>query len=722
MRLIIVSNSLPIKIEEQNSEFTFTRSSGGLATGLSSLDIDIETLWIGFPGIFPESAEKQAEISKNFHADNLFPVFISPEQYQDYYEGYSNSTLWPLCHYFFVYVECEKAYWKAYQEVNQLFLDELLKIAQPDDLIWVQDYQLMLLPTMIRQALPDISIGYFHHIPFPSYELFRILPERAALLDGLLGADLIGFHTFEYMRHFDSSVYRILGLECKLNEISVLNRKVYSDVFPMGINYDLYYNSSDDASVQELMQNYTEQFANQQIILSVDRLDYSKGLLNRLKAFAVFLENHLEYIQKISLVIVLVPSRDCVDQYNELKTKLDETIGAINGKYSQMSWIPIYYFYKNLPFEELVALYNIAHVALVTPLRDGMNLVAKEFVATKKNKKGVLILSEMAGSAIELSDAILINPNNTTDIENALLTALEMPEPEQMERMEKMQAIIKKQSVQKWAKDFIKELIKIKAKNTEIKNKFLYPTDYNFLKKAFSEAKERLILLDYDGTLVSYNKDPQKASPTASLKELLLKLSQLPSTEVIIISGRDIQTLERWLGDLPIRMVAEHGAYFKDTEMWVKNATSDNLWKDDILTVMQDITDKTSGSFIEEKDSALVWHYRKVDNWLANLRVNQLVEMLIYPCSKQNLQIMKGNKIVEVKVSGVSKGDSVRNIINKKKYDFILCAGDDTTDEDMFRELSDDSVTIKIGQVSEEARFNIPNTKQFLDLLTTLVQ
>jgi len=401
---------------------------------------------------------------------------------------------------------------------------------------------------------------------------------------------------------------------------------------------------------------------------------------------------------------------------------LDETIGAINGKYSQMSWIPIYYFYKNLPFEELVALYNIAHVALVTPLRDGMNLVAKEFVATKKNKKGVLILSEMAGSAIELSDAILINPNNTTDIENALLTALEMPDSEQMERMEKMQAIIKKQSVQKWAKDFIKELIKIKAKNTEIKNKFLYPTDYNFLKKAFSEAKERLILLDYDGTLVSYNKDPQKASPTESLKELLLKLSQLPSTEVIIISGRDIQTLERWLGDLPIRMVAEHGAYFKDSEMWVKNATSDNLWKDDIFSVMQDITDKTSGSFIEEKDSALVWHYRKVDNWLANLRVNQLVEMLIYPCSKQNLQIMKGNKIVEVKVAGVSKGDSVRNIINKKKYDFILCAGDDTTDEDMFRELSDDSVTIKIGQVSEEARFNIPNTKQFLDLLSTLVQ
>ncbi len=722
MRLIIVSNSLPVKIEEQDGgEFTFTRSSGGLATGLSSLDIDIETLWIGFPGIFTKSPEKKAEISQIFTADKLYPVFISPNQYQDYYEGYSNSTLWPLCHYFFVYVECVEAYWKAYQEVNKLFFDEVMKIAQPDDLIWVQDYQLMLLPNMIRQALPDVSIGFFHHIPFPSYELFRILPERADLLEGVLGADLIGFHTFEYMRHFDSSVYRILGKECMLNEISVLNRKVYSDVFPMGINYDLYHNSSDDVAVQDLMKNYTELFANQQIILSVDRLDYSKGLLNRLKAFASFLENHPEYIEKVSLVIVLVPSRDHVDQYNELKIKLDETIGALNGKYSQMSWIPIYYFYKNLPFEELVALYNIAHIGLVTPLRDGMNLVAKEFVATRKNKDGVLILSEMAGSAIELSDAILINPNNITDIEYAILTALEMPLFEQKERMEKMQAIIKKQSVQKWAKDFIKELINIKEKNNKIKNKFLYPKDFDFLKKAFVAANERLILLDYDGTLVSYNKDPQKASPTESLKELLLKLLQLPKTEVIIISGRDIQTLENWLGDLPLRMVAEHGAYFKDGELWVKNATSDDLWKDDILSVMQDITDKTPGSFIEKKDSALVWHYRRVDNWLANLRVNQLVDMLIYPCTKQNLQIMKGNKIVEVKVAGVSKGDSVRNIISKKKYDFILCAGDDTTDEDMFRELPNDSVTIKIGQVSDEARFNLPDTKQFLDLLNSLV-
>lgn len=724
MRLIIVSSSLPVKIEDNDGEFTFTRSAGGIATGLSSLDIDIETLWIGFPGIFPENETKAKQITKLFNEDNLYPVFITEEHYQNYYEGFSNSTLWPLCHYFFVYVEFQDQFWDAYVEVNKIFLEKVLEIAQPDDLIWVQDYQLMLLPNMIRKELPDTSIGYFHHIPFPSYELFRILPKRADLLLGLLGSDLVGFHTFDYMRHFESSVYRIMGLESKLNEVSVVNRKVFSDVFPMGINYELFNSSSDDKEVQNYMNTYKELFADQKIILSVDRLDYSKGILNRLKAFASLLENHPEYIQKIALVIVLVPSRDNVEIYGDLKIKLDETIGALNGKYSQMNWIPIYYYYKNLPFEELAALYNIAHIGLVTPLRDGMNLVAKEYVASKIDKEGVLILSEMAGSSIEMVDALLINPNDITNIETALVDALEMPIEEQVERMENMQTIIKKQTVQKWAKDFIRELLVIRSKNHEIKNKFLLPKDFSHrVKKDFFKAKERLILLDYDGTLVGYNKDPQKAFPSEGLKELLLNLIKLPRTEVIIISGRDIKTLERWLGDLPIGMVAEHGAYFKKDNIWVKNAVDEEEnWKEDIAAVLQDITDKTPGSFIEEKDSALVWHYRQVDIWLANLRVNQLVEMLIFPCSKKNLQIMKGNKIVEVKVAGVSKGDSVRTIINKKKYDFILCAGDDTTDEDMFRELPDNSVTIKIGQVSEEARFNLSNPKQFLDLLQTFVE
>ncbi len=722
MRLIIISNRLPISIQEINEEFIFSQSSGGLATGLSSLNLDIERLWIGWPGIFPETPEKAEKITQILQKDNIFPVFINQEQYQNYYEGYSNSTLWPLCHYFFTYIQFEKTYWESYLEVNKLFLETVLSVALPDDIIWVQDYQLMLLPDMIRQALPDSSIGYFHHIPFPSYELFRIIPERADLLNGLLGADLIGFHTYDYTRHFEASAYRILGLDSKLNQISVLNRIVNVDVFPMGINFDLYHYSSDDPEVKEIIKNYSDLFTDIKIILSVDRLDYSKGIINRLKAFSDFLENYPEYLQKVSLVIILVPSRDNVEKYNDLKTKIDETIGAINGKYSQMHWIPVYYFYKNIPFNELAALYHIADVALVTPLRDGMNLVAKEYVASKKNQKGVLVLSEMAGAAIELVDALLINPNNVLEIENSIFEALEMPEQEQIERLEKMQEIISKQSVQKWANNFISALVKLKEKNDIIRTKVLKSMNFEYIKQKFLQAERRLFLLDYDGTLVSYKNDPKKASPSPDLKKLLRQITEMPNTDVAIISGRDIKTLESWLGDLPIQLAAEHGAYHREEQFWVRNFTVDDLWKEEILQIMQDITDKTPGSLIESKDSALVWHYRKADVRLSDLRVTQLVDLLIYPCTKQNLQIMKGNKIVEVKVPGVSKGNSARLIISKKKYDFILCAGDDTTDEDMFKEIPTESFSIKIGQISENARFNLPGSKEFLNLLKTLVE
>jgi trehalose 6-phosphate synthase/phosphatase len=722
MRLIIVSNRLPIKLEEINGDIKFTQTSGGLATGLASLNLDIERHWIGWPGIFPENEESVGNIKRLLQKDNIHPVFIEPELFQNYYEGYSNSTLWPLCHYFFVYIQFQRNYWNSYQEVNQLFLKAVLEIAEKDDLIWVQDYQLMLLPNMLRQALPESAIGYFHHIPFPSYELFRIIPERKDILNGLLGADLIGFHTYDYMRHFDDSVYRILGHDCKFNQITVLNRQANIDVFPMGINFEYFNNSSEFREVNGIIENYTELFKDKKIILSVDRLDYSKGIINRLKGYSLFLEKYPQYREKVSLVIILVPSRDTVERYNDLKIKIDETIGTINGNYSQMNWIPIHYFYKNLPFNELVALYNIADVAMVTPLRDGMNLVAKEFVATKRGKPGVLILSEMAGAAIELVDSILINPNNICEIENALFEALEMPEAEQLERLEKMQHIIKLQSVQKWATDFIGNLIKVKGRNDEIRKKILKQDDYEAIKQAFNKSRQRLLLLDYDGTLVPYANDPKKTIPGNSLKKLLLQLAQKPNTDVVIISGRDFRTLENWLGDLPVHLVAEHGAYFKDEKIWVKNFTINDNWKDEILQLMQEITDKTPGSMIEIKDSALVWHYRKSDIWLADLHATQLVELLIYPCTRQNLQIMKGSKIVEVKVPGVSKGHSTTNLIKKKNYDFILCAGDDTTDEDMFKELPAQGISIKIGQQSDNARFNLPDTKSFLALLAELNQ
>ena len=387
MKLYIISNRLPVKVnKDNNGQLIFFRSEGGLATGLNSLEISCEKHWIGWPGICTDNDEEKKEIRSQLEEMMFHPIFLSEEQYENYYEGYSNSTIWPLCHYFYAYTQYKQDYWSSYQEVNRLFCEETIKIIQPDDWVWIQDYHMMLLPGLLREKCPYLHIGYFHHIPFPSYELFRILPERGELIKGLLGSDFIGFHTHDYVRHFISTSERVLNIEFNLEEARISNRIIRVDALPMGINYELYHNSSLNDKVHEKIDHLHEKYGNIKLILSVDRLDYSKGILHRLNGFSNFLEHHPEYRGKVTLVMVLVPSRDNVNSYAELKTNIDKEIGYINGRYSSVDWMPVNYFYHGFSFEELSALYYIADIALVTPLRDGMNLVAKEYVATKRNQ------------------------------------------------------------------------------------------------------------------------------------------------------------------------------------------------------------------------------------------------------------------------------------------------------------------------------------------------
>ena len=522
MKLFIISNRLPIKANRnENNELEFTRSEGGLTTGMDSLTMDVEKHWIGWPGTYTESEEEEKLISEHLEKFNFHPVFLSSDQILNYYEGYSNSTLWPLCHYFYTFIEYENLYWNTYKQVNELFARTTLNLIGPNDIVWVQDYQLMLLPQMIRKSVDNVSIGYFHHIPFPSYELFRVLPERAELLEGLLGADLIGFHTHDYMRHFVSAAERVLDIRFRFDQVLLNNRIAYVDAFPMGINFDLYYNAIQQPEVQAKVDAMRETYGKHKLILSVDRLDYSKGIVHRLRGFAQFLENHPEYREKVSLAMIVVPSRDSVDRYASLKTKIDETIGTINGKFSTINWTPVYYFYHGFPFEELVALYHMADIGLVTPLRDGMNLVAKEYLAAKREKAGVLILSEMAGAAIELNEALIINPNNIEEIENAIFTALEMPEEEQMRRLKKMQQSVSRKSVNKWANDFVNELKAINLRNENLNTERI---DYQAkikIQTEYRNSQKRLFILDYDGTLSAFKSRPEDAVPTKETYKLL---------------------------------------------------------------------------------------------------------------------------------------------------------------------------------------------------------
>lgn len=722
MKTIIIANRLPVKIERNGDEFDIVRSEGGLATGLGSLDTDSDIYWVGWSGIFTDDKDEKKEITKKLHAMNFHPIFLNEDQIENYYEGYSNSTIWPLCHYFFSFIEYRADYWEAYQEVNTLFCSEALQFIEENDIVWVQDYQLMLLPKKIRDKKPNANIGYFHHIPFPSYELFRVLPEREEILEGLLGADLIGFHTHDYMRHFISAIYRVLNLNCNLDEVSLDNRIVHIDAFPMGINYEQYHNAPNLLEVKEKSKLLKDSLGDREILLSVDRLDYSKGILHRLNGFEQFLENNPQYHDKVSLAMIVVPSRDTVDIYAELKAQIDQLIGDINGKYSKLGWNPIYYYYQSFSFEELIAMYDIAQIALVTPLRDGMNLVAKEYLATKCNKPGVLILSEMAGAAIELPEAIIINPNDTDQIENAILQSLNMPENEKKERLDKMQKRISRQDVKKWANDFVVELLDIKTRNREILQKVVGKRQMDQIKKAYDDAESRLILLDYDGTLSPFVKKPEDAVPSSKVIELLKRMNADSKNKVVINSGRNHQILDKWFKGLDLDFAAEHGMFYKENNKWHKNIPEKIIWDEEILNIIQHAIDKTPRSFMEQKEASLVWHYRNVDVWLAELRSQQLVNALIGPCSRLNLQIVPGNKVVEIKPPEFTKGSEVLRRMDKQNYDFVLAIGDDTTDEDMFRVLPPDGVSVKVGNFSQAAKYRIPLQSSVVPFLTNLIR
>ncbi len=706
--MLIVSNRLPVTISKRKDKLNFVQSSGGLVTGLGSFYKSYDSFWIGWPGIITNEPEDKRNIKSRLKAENMYPVFLTQSDVEKYYEGFCNKTIWPLFHYFVQYTHYDESLWDAYQHVNRLFCKEVVKYAKQDDIIWIHDYHLMLLPALIREKNPDAPIGFFLHIPFPSFEIFRSLPWRIEILNGLLGSDIVGFHTLDYERHFLSSIYHLLGLESDLGQIVTKDRIINIDAFPMGIDYNKFFKANQRKNIQKEIKKIKNEVKGKRVILSIDRLDYSKGIPQRLEAFSIFLEKYPEYREKVTLILVAVPSRTNVEYYKILKQWVDELVGRINGKYGGIDWTPILYFYRSLPFSKLLAVYNISDVALVTPIRDGMNLIAKEYVASKADGKGVLILSETAGAARMLGHVLLINPNNPEEIAKTLKEALEVPEEEQIKNNREMQNQLQHYDIIWWVKGFINRLNYTKKLQNTMSAKILKVKTKRKLINEYKNSNRRLLLLDYDGTLTPFAKTPQKANPDNELFELLLKLASDKKNEIVLISGRDKETLQKWFGALNISLVAEHGAWYLE-----KDGTWDMLqplaqdWKEKIYNIMELFVDRTPGTFIETKDYSLVWHYRNAEKQLGNKRVRELAEDLSYFTSNTELQVLEGNKIIEVKNSGINKGSGALRWISKDVWDFIIAIGDDWTDEDIFKVLPEKAYSIKVGTGSSVAKFNL---------------
>lgn len=723
-RTIIISNRLPVRIEKQNGELHVIPSEGGLATGLSSIFKEANNIWIGWPGYVPENEHEKNEIIKKLKTLNLIPVFLTADELEGYYEGFSNEVLWPIFHYHPSFAVYDEWYWEMYESVNRKFKDIVVeKIITDQDEIWIHDYQLMLLPKLVRSSNAKIAIGYFQHIPFSSDELFRGIPWRDELLRGLLGADLIAFHTYNDAQHFLTACTHILGIPIQNNSLRNDGRSVYVEVFPMGIDYEKFHQLAQSEDIQRRASDIRTYYNHRKFILSIDRLDYSKGIIERLHAFELLLKTYPEFQNEVILYMLVVPSRDSVPKYKELHDEINRMVGQINAVYGNNEWTPISYFYNSYAINELSSLYVAADICLVTSLRDGMNLVCKEYIASKEKNDGVLILSEMTGASKELIGPILINPHSTRQICEALREAIKMPQTEQRNRMNDSLEIVKKFNVRHWVRLFFNRLREIKSIQQHENSRRINTESIQFFLSQFHNSKKCLFFLDYDGTLIGFNNNANEATPTPDLYHILELLQSNPKNQIVIISGRPHNTLSDWFSSKKYYLVAEHGAWSNYPDfIWRSKTHISTHWKYPIKHIMTKFTNMTAGAAIEEKNYSLAWHYRKVQSGLGNQRAQELVDNLRYLLPHHGLQLLVGNKVIEVKNNELNKGRAAMEIVNDFKPDFIFAIGDDATDEDMFLELPSDSITVKVGNRKSAARYYIETQEEVLQLIQQFTQ
>ncbi|TMI37511.1 bifunctional alpha,alpha-trehalose-phosphate synthase (UDP-forming)/trehalose-phosphatase [Candidatus Bathyarchaeota archaeon] len=732
MRLLVVSNRLPFTASSQEGELVFRPSPGGLVSGLTAYlnwarkDVSsIDHLWIGWPGI--EVDEKSHDkLRQKAAKEQAYPVFIDANTMDQFYHGFCNSTIWPLFHYFPTHARFDEQDWAQYVKVNEVFRDSILKVVKPGDTVWVHDYHLMLLPRLLREKIPELSIGFFLHTPFPSYDIFRTLPTRMRrqILEGILGADLVGFHTIDYTQHFLRCILRILGIDNNFGQLLIDGeRAVRVDTFPMSVDYRQIRDMVKSEGVQREAEGLRATLGNIKTVLSLDRLDYTKGIKHRLEAYSAFLAKHPEWQRRVVLLLSVVPSRIGSEHYQQMKEEIDKLVGGINGKFGTIGWTPIVYRYRFLPHDQLLRLFAVSDVALVTPLRDGMNLIAKEYVASRSDRRGVLILSEMAGAARELGEALIINPNDQSEIVDALKAALEMPEDEQMRRNEVMQTRLERYDVIRWGQDFVDELRSVKEQQDRYSARLMDKSTRERLIKDYVGCEKRILLLDYDGTLSPFKERPETAVPGAILVAILNTLSEDPRNNLVIISGRHKALLEKWFGSLNIGIVAEHGAWIREKgKEWVPAVKVESDWKEKVLPILKSHEDRLPGSFTEEKEFSLVWNFRAADPELASVRSKELADELSYFSENTEVQVLQASKSIEVRNIGIDKGTAAKLLLSQENFDFVLAVGDDQADEDLFKVLPEKSFSIKVGLAKSYAKYDLRNHRDVVQLLTDLTK
>jgi trehalose 6-phosphate synthase/phosphatase len=700
--LVIASNRLPVTLALGGDEIGVEPSSGGLVSALRGARRAYT--WVGWPGTaVPEELEQAAE--RAVEATGCRPVFLSEAEEESYYGRICNDTIWPLFHYFVDRLRFTDQDWATYVAVNDRFADTIAAISAPRARVWIHDFHLALVPRALRLRRPDLTIGFFLHVPFPSSEIYRLLPPREELLRGLLGADYIGFHTGDYARHFRSACLRVLGIDTAPDALEYDDRTIGVGVHPIGIDVRSFRETLEDEEMATVEAELEKQYEGRKLVLGVERLDYTKGIPQKLDAFERILEQDPARSEGVTLLQVLVPSRLQNPEYQAKRDEIERRIAHINGRFGTLGRTPIEYIHRSISRTELVALYRRADVMMVTPLRDGMNLVAQEFVLCQaagpeeRSSRGALLLSEFAGAAQVLPGAVLVNPWDAGDLAARLVEALALEPAERRRRLALMAQRVVELDASEWAETFLTRLERF-ARPARRSARPLGSVGREEIAAKLAAAQSRTFLLDYDGTLRELVGHPELAVPTAEIRDLLSELAALPGSSVHIVSGRPRETLEAWLGDLPVHLCAEHGYLVRPAGGdWHVAAEVDLGWLERVERLLERVTADVPGTLIERKTASIAWHYRGAEPEYGAWRARELLFGLGSLLAGEAAEVLPGHRMIEVRARGVNKGSYLESILPDLTGEShaVLAAGDDLTDADLFRMLPAGSIVIHVG-------------------------
>lgn len=711
-RCLLVSNRLPLTYDEKINGFV--PSSGGLVSAIKGLDAgrvgcDFEWLGILTDDVSPERINEASRTP----VGNLkcTPIVVPKNIYHHYYNGYSNNVIWPLFHYERSMVLHSDQGWKNYIEANQIVADAILKTAKEEDSIWIHDFHFMLVPGMVKEKNPKLHVGFFLHIPFPSSEIFRELPQRKEILESLVQCDLIGFHDLSYLNHFKSSLQRILGHN-PMQERAL-------GVYPISIDTPHFESLAKEQKTLDYIKEMSANKKDQKWVLGVDRLDYIKGLILKLRAFKRFLRDNPDQRGKVKLIQIVIPSRTEVPEYQKLKSRIEQLVSNVNGEYGTPTYTPITYMYHSVNENELSALYQLSEVMFITSRRDGMNLVSLEYVVTQQDKyPGSVLLSEFAGAHSTLSYAISINPWNMQETAERLMVALSEPLSKRQEEMGAMKQFLTRYTSSEWARIFLRDLCRSRV---DQERSMEIPKSGTFLWMNEIRNKNVTFFCDLDGTLAPISAFPQEVKLNQKTIELLKNISET-KCEFVVVSGRDKEFLEDQFlkNGFKFPLAACHGAYsYSPTdEQWHDQVVQDPMkWKSTVIDIFKLYTSRTPGSFIEDKGHAITWHYRNSPEDFSEFLANKLFFELEGNLISQPVHVSRGKKVIEVKSVHANKGYFVQQYLKNadKKPDIVVAIGDDTTDEDMFEILQRrddiDPYCIKVGQEKSLAHYSISDQK-----------